>query len=96
MGHAPDHGGRILLVRDSIAEGHVRYVVELETRDAVHRGDLRIAEADGSVALGEFDGEPPAWLVAAVAPLARTLWTGRQKDESLPWPRRLHRWRAPR
>ncbi len=96
MSDAPEHGGRILLVRREVGDADVTYAVELTAAGDAFHADLCIAVADGAVTVGAYDREPPAWLAAAVAPLARTLWTGRAKDPNQPWPRRLHRWREPR
>jgi hypothetical protein len=93
---APDHGGRILLSRASVDEDGASYRVELATSDATFEGGLHIAARDGAVSLDAFHPDPPAWLLAQVAPLARTLFRGRREDPALPWPRRLHRWRGPR
>jgi hypothetical protein len=90
----PEHGGRILLLRDAVDERGASYRVELAASGSVFTGALRVEDADGAVTLGAFEPDPPAWLLTQVAPLARTLWSSRRKDPDLVWPRRLHRWRG--
>lgn len=82
----------MLLERQSVTEAEAHYRVTLYDADTHWTSAARIAKTDGAIALDEFTGDPPAWLVAGARAFLRTVWTGARKDDA--YPRRVLRWRA--
>lgn len=87
----------MLLERDALDAGTVRYRVTLYVPEQDWRGRAEIAAGSGEVSFAPWEGEgdPPDWLVKAAYAFLRSLWNARRNDPTAPpWPRRLLRWRA--
>jgi hypothetical protein len=91
----PRTGGRVILELDSVSDS-ARYRALLYTPDTLYRGAATVALADGTVELGGWDADPPAWLVDLARKFLRTEWRARQPAGAAPWPARISRWRAER
>ncbi len=91
-----EESARIELRRKQVDGEGAHYEVRLELPGGEVRGALFVAAADGAVRVDPLPEDVPVWVVSSIAPLARTLWTTRRREDVGDWPRRLHRWRKKR
>ena len=94
----PIRGGRVLFERLSEDASAVRYRVVLYVPDAEWEGEVRFALPDMGAEYSAWkgDGTPPAWLVDMCRAFGITITAARKKESPPRWPRRVHRWRAPK
>ena len=87
----PSHGARVVLEREAIEGGEVRYRVSIYEARALHTSVAQI-DASGAVTLEAWTSEPPA----AASAFAKRLLEGLPKKHAADasWPRKLTRWRG--
>ena len=92
MTSPPTHGARIECELDSSDATTARYRVTLALPDSTHVGTATLDAAAKRVDLSPFD--PPTddpWVLDTARSQLRTLLA-----DAPDWPKRIHRWRAPR
>lgn len=87
----PRHGGRLQAKLVAESDGSGRYEILVSDATGSWEGTALVAESDGAVNFGAWQGEPAAWLIAGAHSLLRSAWQRRRTGS--PWPRRLTRWR---
>lgn len=98
----PEQGARLLFERRSADENQAEYQLTISETGGTWHAVVTIALPGGSVALDWKSGCPPLWLTEATGAFVRTMhaaWKRADKSVTAPqqiWPRRMHRWRAPR
>lgn len=85
-------GARILFERLAVDAEGARYAVVIGEGEGACRAEARLGK--GLLEVGGFDAPPAAWALESAKGLLRTL--AKNHAESADWPRRVHRWRAPR
>jgi hypothetical protein len=94
---APAHGARFSFELLGGEGDHARYRIEIATQGGSASGEARVGAGEaglGEAELGTFDGPVEPWAVETALAFAKVL--ARSRDDETGWPRRLHRWRAPR
>ena len=85
-------GARFAIDRLEVDEAGARYRVTIGEGEDACRADVRLGR--GPLVLPDFDRPPPAWTIETLKGLLRTL--AKNHADAADWPRRVHRWRAPR
>jgi hypothetical protein len=86
----PSTGGRVSLELRVTESERVVYACTLLYGAEQRTGAAHVDLASGAVTLEGLD-EAPAWLTTLTHQLVRQAWRG---VPTLPWPRRITRWRA--
>lgn len=89
----PAHGARLVLEREAVDDGEVRYRVSVYEPEVRSVGRARL-DPRGEVLLGDWDREPPAWALVFLERLLKGLPRKHAADGS--WPRKISRWRQER
>jgi hypothetical protein len=85
-------GARFRFDRLAVEREGARYAVRVELGAEVCTAEARLGAAGAE--LGAFDRSPPPWAREQAVALLRTVAKNHAADAD--WPRRVHRWRAPR
>lgn len=85
-------GARFRFDRVSVDEGGARYAVIIGEGDQAWHTRARLGV--GVTEIEPFDPPAPDWAVEVARALLRTV--AKNHGPSADWPRRVHRWRAPR
>ena len=96
MNTHPEHGMRVRFDLCSGSDDGALYRVTLYSPEGLVELNAALSVADGSVQLADAPAGVPDSLLRTVTPFAKQILSGRRADPTVPWPRRVLRWRQAR